>query len=130
MEDLYEAHSARASELIREFQTRATDILTASAGAFKAAMDALQIAHADLSTEISSLGANTETQLKSRLNETLERHKEMLAHFTGSVPLKEPIIRITAPRPDMPNVADAPPGFGERFMVEALNGEAAAEGQP
>lgn len=89
------------STLLEGFQARCAEILTASAKMFNSAMDELQTAHAEFSTEVAALGANTETQLKSRLAETLERHKDMLAHFTGVVPLREPVIAI---RPPMPNV--------------------------
>ena len=52
--------------------------------------------------------------------------------FFGEVPVKEPVIRSTAPQPGLPNVADAPAGFSERFTGGSVDGDAAAAevGQP
>ena len=67
-------------------------------------MDALSTAHAEFATDLGALGASTEAQIHQRLATTQEKSKELLDFFRGAVPVKEPIIRITAPT--MPQAGD------------------------
>lgn len=122
MDDLENIHAARASELIRDFQIRATGILTGSAKAVAAALEALSEAHADFAADLGVLGMNTEAAINNRLETTRQKHEELLHHFMGTTPLKEPVIRIAAPHPAMPK-ADDGPGLG---VAEYTNGGAAA----
>jgi hypothetical protein len=76
-------------------------------------------ATADYSAEIVASEAELEIGIAARVKQ-----------FRGETPVKEPVVvRGTAPRPDLPHVANAPAGFAERFVGGFPNDEAAgAEG--
>jgi hypothetical protein len=91
--------------------------LKAIAGANAAHLEAIGEAYATQALEI----AGAETLLG-------EGMKRKLADFYGGDPEK---IRITAPQPNLPNVADAPAGFAEQPHGGFPNSVAAgAEGNP
>lgn len=107
MDDIEDTHATRASELINNFQSRAADILTASAKAFNASMEALQGLHTEFISDLGTLGATTATQISSRLDTTRQMQQDLLHHFMGRVPVKEPAIKVVA-RKLLPDVGDAP----------------------
>jgi hypothetical protein len=125
VDDIESDHAAKASALIKAFHERGREILVTAGKAFDDAMEALRTAHAEFSTDLGTLGANTEAQIHNRLETTRQKHEELLCHFMGKIPVKEPVIRTKAPTA-LPNVTDAPEGFAERFTGGAGSGGDAA----
>ena len=108
MNDIEDIHATKASELINNFQSRAAEILTDSAKQFAAAMDALNTVHSEFITDLGALGASTATQIGGRLDTTRQMQEDLMHHFMGTVPIKEPMIRITTRKSVLPDIVDAP----------------------
>jgi hypothetical protein len=108
MDDIENTHAERASQLINNFQARAGDILTSSAKSFATAMDALSTAHSEFIADLGALGATTATQISSRLDTTRHLQEELLHHFMGKVPLKEPVIKVVARKTMLPDTSEGP----------------------
>lgn len=108
MHDIEDNHAIKAAELINNFQARASEILTGSAKAFALALEALNTLHSEFIADLGTLGAGTAAQISHRLDTTQQLQQDLLHHFCGTVPIKEPVIRITARRGALPDVGDAP----------------------
>src|SRR5258708_33365873 len=108
MNDLEDIHAIEASRLINNFQDQASSILKESAAAFAAAMKALNDAHTAFMTELGALGAATAAQIGNRLDTTRTLQEDLIHHFMGTAPIKEPTIRIVTRKPELPQIIDAP----------------------
>lgn len=97
MHDLIDKHRAN----IAKAGVKLAESITASTSAYSA--------------EIAASEAELEVGIETRVQQ-----------FRGETPVKEPVIRFTAPTPNLPNVAaDAPAGFAEQAHGGFPNGEAA-----
>ena len=119
MDDIENTHATKASELINNFQARAAEILTASAKQFATAMEALNTLHSEFITDLGTLGASTAAQIGGRLDTTRQMQEELMHHFMGTTPIKEPLIRIATRKSMLPDVSDAPQLTDEMTMQAA-----------
>jgi hypothetical protein len=103
-----DTHADKAAELIRNLHAKGSDILASAAKTFIASIEALNTVNAEFLIDLGALNLVTESQMQDRIAETQRLQREMMDHFTGVVPLKEPIITFTAPQPAMPQASDGP----------------------